>query len=559
MRDTRGRGFSRWAAAVALLAVFPVAAHAGSIYVDLANESGIEDGTLAFPYNTIREGIDNAVSGDKVFVAAGEYKETILMKDGVSVLGAGPAVTMINATGFTNSAVTFNGTRLSPILSGFTITGGTGDHRRDIGGVPVMIGGGVLILNSGPVVTRNVITANNITDGYCLGAGIYVYTSLYSPLIEDNVISNNVAVSATVPDSGQGAGIYVVTKNGGVVITNNIIDSNTARSGAAIYVQNTVSSTVEITRNTIRNNDAKSGAGISSFDIDGSTTSIVNNLFVGNGSTETAAAGGGVMAVSSGTGAFTISNNTFVQNGLAMGTGGALWLDDLTSTNLNVAANNIFADNSASTGGGIDHTSFFGEIRNNDFFNNAGGDLHDGGVGGSLLVGNLFSDPRFISTTAGNFRLQSTSPCLDQADEPLAPANDRDGFFRPFDGDGVLGPASDMGAFEYPGGEVFGLVVIGDGESLDWQPLPAQDGFNLYRGSLQRLRDTGEYTQDPGVEPMAATICDLLPIDLPYNDGFVPSPGTTAFYLPTVVIAGWEGPLGADSLGLPRPNDHPCP
>ena len=559
MDDTRVRRIFRWTVVVAWLAVIPIAAQAGVVYVDVTNESGTEDGSLAFPYNTIREGLDNAVSGDKVFVAAGEYKETISMKDGVSVLGAGPAVTTINAVGHTNSAVAFNGTRQSPILRGFTITGGAGDHRGDVGGVPVMIGGGVLILDSNPVVTGNVITLNAITDGYCLGGGIYVYSAAYSPLIEDNVISNNVALSSTVPTSGEGAGIYVVSKNGGVVITNNVIDSNTARKGAAIYVRNDVSSTAEITRNTIRNNEALSGAGIYSLDFSYSTTSIVNNLFVGNGSTSPGSEGGGVKAVSVGTGAFTISNNTFVQNSLTTGTGGALLLDDMSSTAPNVAANNIFADNSASTGGGIDHTDFFGEIRNNDFFNNTGGDLHDAGVGGSLLVGNLFSDPRFISAAAGNFRLQSTSPCLDQADESLAPADDLDAFLRPFDGDPTPGPVSDIGAFEYPGGEVFGLIVIGDGESLDWQPLPSQDSFNLYRGSLQRLRSTGEYTQDPGVEPMAAAFCDILPIEVPFNDGFVPAPGTAAFYLTTVVITGWEGPLGADSVGLPRPNDHPCP
>jgi hypothetical protein len=557
MSVTERRRF-RWLAPVALLAFFASASHGGIIYVDVANESGTEDGTLAFPYNTIQEGIDNAATGDKVSVAAGIYKETILMKDGVSVLGAGPAVTTIDGEGLSNSVVNFNGTRLSPLLTGFTITGGTGDTSGDIGGVPVNIGGGILLLNSSAVITRNVITQNIVDEGYCLGGGIYVYVALETPIISDNVISQNVARSTTQADSGEGGGIYVVAKNGGVVITNNLIEANDGLKGGGIYIQNVVGSMAEITRNTIRNNDAPMGAGVYSTDSDDSTTSVENNLFEGNGSTEAAARGGGVLAKSDGTGAFTIANNTFVQNTLSTGEGAGLWLDDSASTILNVAANNIFAGNSATQGGAIAHTDFFGEIRNNDFHANVGGDLYDAGGSGALLVGNLFVDPQFVSSATANYRLQSTSPCLDQADEPFAPVDDRDGFYRPFDGDGDLSATSDIGAFEYPGGEVSGLVFLGDG-SMDWQPQPLQDGFNLYRGSLQRLRDTGEYTQDPVLEPLAAATCNLLLANLPYDDGFSPPADTTVFYLVTLFISDWEASLGTDSVGLLRPHHNPCP
>jgi len=39
----------------------------------------------------------------------------------------------------------------------------------------------------------------------------------------------------------------------------------------------------------------------------------------------------------------------------------------------------------------------------------------------------------------------------------------------------------------------------------------------------------------------------------------VPPPGPGVFYLATVVLGGAEGPLGPSSIGLPRPNDEPCP
>ena len=48
-------------------------AFAQTIYVDVNNTSGIEDGTAANPYNTVQEGINAAIEGDVVQVAPGTY------------------------------------------------------------------------------------------------------------------------------------------------------------------------------------------------------------------------------------------------------------------------------------------------------------------------------------------------------------------------------------------------------------------------------------------------------------------------------------------------------
>ena len=189
--------------AVGLLVASP--SLAATVYVDQTNVSGTEDGTEAFPYVTIQAGIGNAAIGDKVTVAPGTYKEAVVMADGVSVIGAGWRSTIIDGSLETGSAVTFDRTRLGPVLSGFTISGGSGDQRSDVGGEPVTIGGGILILNSSPVIRDNVIIDNVLDEGYCLGGGIYIDAQdTDHPMIEKNVIRNNIALSTTLADEGRG-------------------------------------------------------------------------------------------------------------------------------------------------------------------------------------------------------------------------------------------------------------------------------------------------------------------------------------------------------------------
>ena len=533
---------------------------AATVYVDLTNASGVEDGTEAFPYTTIEAGIANAASGDKVLVAPGTYKEVLVMRDGVSVLGAGWRNTTIDASIHSGSVVTFDRTRLGPVLSGFTITGGTGDQRSEIGGVPVTIGGGVLILNSSPFIRDNMIVANVLDDGYCLGAGIYIDAQASDhPTIQDNFIMNNVALSATVPDEGDGGAIYATVKNGGATIVGNRIEDNLSFEGGGVKVDNMSNATVTIERNTFRNNQAVHGAGLWLTDSDDSTTPVINNLFVGNHSDAASATGGAMLAHAVGTGFLHVVNNTFAHNSLLLGSGAAMWLDDSTATtSQSLVANNILAFNQGLSGGGIDHTAFSGTIRSNDLHGNAGGDLYDGGGSTASLLDNVFLDPQFEMTHANTYRLGPASTLIDTAAEDVAPAEDHDTFPRPFDGNDDAVPQSDFGAYEYPAREVDGLRWVAV-TRLDWDVRSLQESYNVYRGSLDTLRATGEYTQDPLDAPAAAQFCGVVPGEVPFEDTDVPAAGEVVFYLVTLELAGWEGPLGVAPDTFPRVNSRQCP
>ncbi len=269
--------------------------------------------------------------------------------------------------------------------------------------------------------------------------------------------------------------------------------------------------------------------------------------------------GGGISALISGQATVTIVNNTLLQNNLPLGTGGAIWLDDLEALLVSTIANNIIAANSALVGGGIDHTLYSGEISRNDLFQNSGGDLYDAASSLASLSGNMFVDPLFTGPSAGNYRLDPQSPLIDAADPASASQTDVDGLERPVDGNADGLAVADLGAFEYPSGEVFGLVFVNK-ENLSWEISEGQTDFNLYRGELRLLRTAGIYTQNPQ-RPLVEQFCDIPSETLPFSDAFVPPAGEATFYLVTFINSRrtFEGTLGEDSSGALRPNDLSCP
>ncbi|HXV75922.1 MAG TPA: right-handed parallel beta-helix repeat-containing protein [Candidatus Polarisedimenticolaceae bacterium] len=547
--------------AIVLLLICPIVAvaHAAEIHVDASNMSGMEDGSPAFPYTTIQQGIVHAAAGDKVRVAAGVYKEAVLMTDGVSVIGAGWRTTFIDATGLSASAVVFDATRLSPLLSGFTITGGEGDQRSEIGDDPVTFGGGILILDSSPLILDNRIVANVVEEGHCFGGGIYVSAQNSAPQIRGNIISGNTAESLTIPGNGRGGAIFASVKDGSVTIEQNVIETNRAIDGGGIVIENLSGAAATIRRNRLIGNRGKFGAAVWLMDADDSTTEVANNLFVDNGSAQAGARGAGVLAFSSANGFFRIINNTFADNALDQGDGAALALDDSQAIVTDaLVANNIVYQNEALTGGGIEYTAFGGTIRSNALFANAGGDLYEAGGSTATLIGNVVADPGLAGTAINPYRLSSTSPLIDSAADDVSPSDDLDGLSRPFDGDGDLTAAADFGASEFPARTIDGVRFLSSVE-IEWDAELADVSYQLYRGSLAVLRATGNYTQDPISEPLAARDCDLLPSDLPVVDGFAPPPSVALFYLVSLEIGAYTGGLGLGPDGYERPNAFTCP
>jgi len=269
--------------------------------------------------------------------------------------------------------------------------------------------------------------------------------------------------------------------------------------------------------------------------------------------------GGAVTALApSASSSVTIINNTFYDNGMPSGIGGALYVDDMAAPNTGVVANNIFVNNVAELGGAMVQTAFFGDLSNNDFFTNTPSDLYDAGGSGANATANMFIDPQFANVAALNYRLAGGSPLIDAADPTVAPTNDFDRVERPYDGDGDLTALPDIGAFEWPSDEVFGLVFVAP-DSVSWQVADPGDIYNLYRGGLAILKNTGNYTQ-PLVQPVSEQFCEVAAASLPLVDTFDPPVGgAVAYYLVTRRGFAVEGSLGNDWTGALRLNAVPCP
>jgi hypothetical protein len=104
-----------------------------------------------------------------------------------------------------------------------------------------------------------------------------------------------------------------------------------------------------------------------------------------------------------------------------------------------------------------------------------------------------------------------------------------------------------------------GLIYIysTDKEYREWQPEAGYTTWNSYRGSLSVLRATGQYTQAPGSNALAAHDCGVS--DPHVLDLDIPAPGEVAFNLVTGVAGGVESSLGTNSAGVLRANTNPCP
>jgi hypothetical protein len=224
-----------------------------TIFVDINNNSGVEDGSANHPFNSIQEGINIAGSGAMVGVAPGTYYEHLLVTAGLQIVGTDPATTIIDGMGL-GTAVTMQGASL---LKGFTIQNGKASF-----------GGGIAVIGN-PTIKNNIIQNNIHTSG---GAGSAIYGNISSAIITNNIITGNIGDTQAV------SGAISFFNASSPHIANNVISNN--RGYAAINLILPTGNRPVIVNNTVFNNLA---AGIKvDTRVNQNAMIIANNIVSGN-------------------------------------------------------------------------------------------------------------------------------------------------------------------------------------------------------------------------------------------------------------------------------------
>ena len=398
---------------------------------------------------------------DTVHVAAASYSENIDIYSSITLYGGypsnggtmrDPATNVTTIDGRNSGIVVTIDNENNVVLDGFVIQNGDVNGRG--GGIDIENcssvtihnnivtnntargdwGGGIAVIDSSVTITSNTIQNNQCVGNNSYGGGISFYENC-TGTVSGNTITGNTAgsggggmmidganlsiannqINNNTVTSGSGGGLYIsdctsltITGN---TISNNILSSE-SRLGAGIMCSN---STVQIRRNFIQNNrGADWGGGINIYNADGF---IVNNVISGNQANQN---GGGVICAQ-------ISNAQII--------------------------NNTIVNNTASSGGGVYiESSSTATATNTIVRGNSSPQLWDAGAfavtysdiqGGYPGTGNINSDPLFIG--GSDYRLISSSPCIDSGTSSEAPATDISGTPRP------QGQGYDMGAYEYVG------------------------------------------------------------------------------------------------------------
>ena len=158
---------------------------------------GDGEGSAERPFRRIAEALLVSGAGDTVQVAAGTYRERVVMRRGVALLGAGADSTILDGEGRPN-LIYIAGVE-DVVVQGFALVNGRAVERTLQGGYGFP-GGGVYIAGSQRVrVADNLISGNESDTG---GGGIYANGDS-TVVIEGNLVVGNRA-------SGEGGGISVV-------------------------------------------------------------------------------------------------------------------------------------------------------------------------------------------------------------------------------------------------------------------------------------------------------------------------------------------------------------
>jgi hypothetical protein len=273
-----------------LLLLIPRAAGAATLCV---NPRGTGD-----CYSTISAAVAAAAPGDTIDVAQGTYKEMVTISKSLSLVGADPNKTIIDAAGLSNAIYINNPTVTSPAVgvSNFVVTGFTLENANFEG---ILVNGA-----SSGTIWRNHVRHNDkslepsptspacpgqttvypfeIDEADDCGEGIHL-TNVNSSVVAFNRVEENAGGILVSDDTGPTHDNSIRNN----VVTNNVLDCGITVPGHSNYgvYHNTISENEVSGNGTSPDNGF--GAGVGLFSPAGPTknygNSVVHNRLIGNG------------------------------------------------------------------------------------------------------------------------------------------------------------------------------------------------------------------------------------------------------------------------------------
>ena len=517
----------------------PAAKQGAVIFVDASAPADGDGMSWETAFTDLQDALDQAVSGDQIWVAAGTYKPTssvdrsisFVLKSGVKVYGgfAGgekalrersldPSLTILSGdigtigddTDNSRHVVYANGVT-EAVFDGFTVTLGYSQGGSDYANY---LGAGMYTRNSAFAVS-NCIFSNNktaVTQGSITSAGAGMHNKDSALTVTGCTFSRNQAGNAYIDSWGQGGGIcndgefssgtgYRFTTITGCTFSDNLASSRPdMRYGGGGMYNNDCNPTID--RCTFERNLAGCGGAIFHA---GSMPIITNCIFNTNSNSHQDGYGGAIFNL----GGARILNSTFYQNGwrlMPVGypeprfrpytrVGGAVvdWRGGSLIANCIFSKNAVTANGAAIVSGA--NSVWRGTTLNNClFYENISYPpyepqriYHIQSIINADSADNVFDvDPLLVNPGGGDFHLRYDSPCIDAGLSirhgnyvwpNWLPSTDFEGDKRIVDSDADGAPVADIGADE----------SVPNLPDLGWFLQELADGGDLDEATAARL------------------------------------------------------------------------